>query len=333
MGFEVRELPFEFSALPGRFATPLFGAAVSAIVGVAGHWGAAGQRFAPLLVAGIGAITLVIAGRWVARYGVLAVPLLRERGVNLEAKRPNAEPGLWLCAHLDTKSQPMPTLVRVVGIGLAALGYAATLALAIVAMLGTSAHPFFWAAAALVTLVGAVPVVLSVVGSNSPGALDNASGVTTVLEAARQLEGREVGVLVTDAEELGLAGARAWPLTTAVRADAVILNCDGVDDQGDNVVMYAGRPPRALLDGVMGAAATTGVPCRARRLALGVLTDSVAFGYAGFPSVTFSRGTFASLARVHSKRDDLHRLHGTGIAPVAKLIAATANQVGSRGKR
>jgi Zn-dependent M28 family amino/carboxypeptidase len=138
---------------------------------------------------------------------------------------------------------------------------------------------------------------------------------------------------VTDAEELGLAGAQAWPVTTLVRADAVILNCDGVDDAGDNVVMYAGRPPHALLAGVTGAAATTGVPCRAKRLALGVLTDSVAFGYAGFPSVTFSRGTLASLARVHSKRDDLRRLRGTGIAPVATLIAATANQLGSWGKR
>jgi hypothetical protein len=35
-----------------------------------------------------------------------------------------------------------------------------------------------------------------------------------------------------------------------------------------------------------------------------------------------------SLLRVHSRRDDLKNLRGTGIAPVAALIAATANELG-----
>jgi hypothetical protein len=36
MGYEVREIGFEFSGFPGRLATPLFGGVAAAIVGLAG---------------------------------------------------------------------------------------------------------------------------------------------------------------------------------------------------------------------------------------------------------------------------------------------------------
>ena len=58
--------------------------------------------------------------------------------------------------------------------------------------------------------------------------------------------------------------------------------------------------------------------------------DSVAFSDAGMDAVTFSRGTFRSLARVHTRRDDTAHLAGTGIAETATLIAATARAIGDR---
>jgi hypothetical protein len=326
LGFETRELPFDFSAFPGRFATPLFGGAALMLVGIAGHWGSRGQRWIPLLVLVLGGVALLLAGRWIARRGVLVMPLMRERGVNLEAVRPGAaggarraQPTVWLCAHLDTKSQPIPTLVRVLGVVLLSLGFAATLLLSIVAAAGTTEPMFWWVAAALVTLAGAVPVVMSVVGTSSPGALDNASGVAAVVEAARGLDA-SVGVLVTDAEELGLAGARAW--AAAAPRDTVVLNCDGVDDDGANTVLLGGRP----------GAIRDALPAEMERRSFvpGFLTDSVAFADAGLASVTFMRGGWASLARVHSRSDDLAHLRGTGIAPVASLIAATARNLGDR---
>lgn len=339
MGFELQERPFEFSEFPGRFATPLFGGAAALIVGVAGHWGAAGARAVPLMVTTLGALALGVAGRWLARRGVLAAPVMRRRGINLQATRPGDAPRAWLCAHLDTKSQPVPTLVRTVGILLTGLGFSITLALSAIAAAGWRPHELFWTSAAVVTLIGAVPVVLSVVGSRSPGALDNASGVVTVLAAARELSKQPgVGVLLTDAEELGLAGARAWaetrrpgktdeasePGEASENRLAVVLNCDGVDDAGEILVMFSGRRPSAVLDAAARASAATGVPHRVRRLALGILTDSVAFQDAGIPSVTFSRVSLWSLGRVHSRRDDLAHLSGAGIADTATLMAATA---------
>lgn len=326
LGYDVREHHFEFSEFPGRFGTPLLGAAAGLAVGVAGKWGIAGLQTAPLILLLIAALALFLSGRWLAKRGVLALPLLRRRGVNLVATREGSEPSMWLCAHLDTKSQPVPTLVRSIGIVLEGIGFVLTILLSIAAVADVNVHPFYWNVAAAVTLLGALPVVLSVVGSRSPGALDNASGVASVLSAARQLAAEAgVGVLITDAEELALAGARAWANEPR---RGVVLNCDGVDDAGDIHVMFTGARPTQVLDPVANASKDTGVAQHSRRLALGILTDAVAFADAGIPSVTFSRGSLRSLARVHSSRDDLKHLRGTGIADTAKLIAATARELG-----
>lgn len=328
MGFGVAARSFTYSRFSGRFGTPLVGAAAALIVGIAGQAGAVGSRFVPLMTVGVGALLLLALGRWLARSGILTAPLLRAEGVNLEAKPPGVDPSLWICAHLDSKSQPIPTLARSAGIMIAGFGFLMTLVVALLAAAGAQLHPFFWQFAAAMTLIGAVPVVLSVVGASSPGALDNASGVATVMEAARLLGSRAgVGVLLTDAEELGLAGARAWAKT---RNHRTVLNCDGVDDDGEIEVMYTGPRPAELLDAVVRASASTSVRHNAGRLLPGVLTDSVAFADAGMRSVTFSRGTFRSLARVHTKRDDLKHLKGAGIAGTAALIVATVRELGDK---
>lgn len=325
LGFDVHERPFVFSAFPGRFATPLIGGAAAALVGVAGRAALAGSRLAPLLWLGVGLSVLLAAAWWLARRGVLAAPLLREPGVNLEASRRDAIPLVWLCAHLDSKSQPVPSLVRSAGIVVEGAGVLLALLLAAASALHVAVHPIHWVAAGLLTLVGALPVVLSTVGARSPGALDNASGVATVLAAAHQLgDVPGVGVLVTDAEELGLAGARAW---APGHEGEIVLNCDGIDDAGRIAVMWVGKRPAELLSAVDLASRSTGVACEAMRLIPGLLTDSVAFTGAGLHSVTFSRGSAASLLRVHGPADDLARLRGTGIAETATLLAATAREV------
>jgi hypothetical protein len=329
-GFQRRDIPFEFSAFPGRWATPIFGALGLLVVQGAGHFGSRGSILEAglIYVAGLGA--MAIGGPWLARRGVLSLGFMRKRGEQMEFTRAGASrPRVWLCAHVDTKSQPVPTLVRAVGIAVMAIGLLVTLVLVALAAADVPMHVAWWIGSAFVTLAGAFPVMLSVVTNRSPGALDNASGVATVVEAARLLAGRDVGVLITDAEELGLAGARAWGASNPEAPGTFVLNCDGVDDGGSNLVMYSGPAPRQLLDGVARAAAKSGVAWRARRLPLGVLTDSVAFTDAGLPSATFSRGTRASLLRVHTRRDNLERLRGTGIADVARLMAATASELGA----
>lgn len=134
------------------------------------------------------------------------------------------------------------------------------------------------------------------------------------------------GVLLPSAEELGLAGARAWAgaRARAGEASSIALNCDGVDDEGELTIMRRGEVSGELLKALERAAPT---PLRVRRMPIGLLTDSVALADRGWSTVTVSRGSLGTLRRVHSPSDSLERLRGTGIEDVATLLARTVEEL------
>jgi hypothetical protein len=270
-----------------------------------------------VLIAGV--VVVALAGRWLARYGVLALPIMRRRGVNLEAHRDGTPPSVWLVAHLDSKSQPISLVVRAAGIVVLLAAWIAALIAA-----GSDMSARAWLAVVGVAFIGALPVTFSLVGSASPGAVDNAAGVATVLAAAQILPPTTpVGILITDAEELGLAGARAW---CAEHAPAIALNCDGVDDQGPLTLMWTRPRPRWIQEAFRSAKGLRVIP-----LVPGVLADSIAFSDAGWEAVTLSRGTLRTLGRIHTRRDNLENLHGTGIAEAALALASAADTLTEQG--
>jgi hypothetical protein len=57
---------------------------------------------------------------------------------------------------------------------------------------------------------------------------------------------------------------------------------------------------------------------------LGLLTDSVALADRGWTTATVSRGSFATLRRVHTPADSLAALRGDGTDEVASLLARAA---------
>ena len=320
-GYRVVERPFEYSALVGLYGTPVAGAAslllvvAAAVLSLGGHHGAA----LAVLTAGFSGVAL--GGRWLASRGVLALPLLRRRGVNIEAVRGDGDPELWLVAHSDSKSQPVPLLVRAAGIVLLGLATVAAFALAIAGLLG--AHSVrAWPLVIIAAILGAIVVLGSIVGRGSHGAVDNASGVVTVLcvaEALRRDPEIPVGILITDAEELGLAGARAWCAETSYPA-VPVLNCDGVDDVGQLTVMWTRPRARRLEDAFRYAASRSQRTLRFTRLIPGVLVDAVAFSDSGWEAVTLSRGSLATLTRIHTRADDLQHLTGRGIVDATLLL-------------
>jgi acetylornithine deacetylase/succinyl-diaminopimelate desuccinylase-like protein len=296
LGFATHEKPFEYSAAVGEYGTPAAGVLVALVSLLA-------LGLHSRLVLLLGAAVLALGARWLARRGVLRLPILRRRGVNLEARRGASDPNLWLVAHVDSKSQPIPLLLRAAGIVLVAIAWVGAL---------------FWTMDFLyVAIVCSLPVIASIVGRNSAGAVDNASGVATVLAATTLLPpDRQFGVLITDAEELGLAGARAW---CAGRSPSIALNCDGVDDTGPLTLMWTRPRPRRLEKAFRG---TKGL--RVIRLVPGVLADSVAFSDAGWEAVTLSRGTLRTLLRIHTRRDSLEHLRGSGLGGAALALASAA---------
>jgi hypothetical protein len=246
------------------------------------------------------------------------LPFLRASGTNLEARR-GAAPAVWLVAHIDSKSQPVSTAVRTTG--------AILLFIALCGLMVIGTLPPTWLPRIIVTsaVLGGGILCTCVIGASSDGAADNASGVAAVLEAASLIASHvSLGVLITDAEELALAGARAW---VRGRPPAIAINCDTVDDHGRTVVMWYGRWSRSL--GLRAAAVAKSADARAiaMRPLPGVLTDSDAFRQARWMTVTLSRGSLRTLNRIHTARDNLHRLRGDGIAGAARVLATLVEEL------
>jgi hypothetical protein len=331
-GFSVSEEAFNFSEFPGRFGPTAIGLMLIGTVlltsWVYSSHGGSGPGIVTLL-AGL-AVTGAIA-RWLARWGTLRCPWMRSSSVNLIAAR--GRPTIWLVAHADSKSQTIPMLARVAAVvvtlmalGILCVSLAVDLLSAIGDTEGSVLAPVV-AVSSIIAAVSAIPLVVCLTGSRSPGAVDNASGLISVLLAVRELGGQSgVGVLVTSGEELGLAGARAF--VEANRECGTVINCDTVDDHGSFVCMRGRKSGGAAPARVANAASRLGFPVRERGMIPGILADSIAFADAGWDAVTVSRGNLGTLARVHTTSDTRERLDGSGIAQAARLLAATIEELG-----
>ncbi|HYN82039.1 MAG TPA: M28 family peptidase [Gemmatimonadaceae bacterium] len=330
-GFSVREDPFTFSEFPARYGPTVVGLLLIAVLLLTSHvhsdHGGAGPALGTLL---LGLLLTGATGRWLGRGAILKFPLLRSRSANLIATR--GTPTIWLVAHADSKSQTIPMLVRVGAVVLTFVTVAVFATALIVAWVSVMRNGERWLGSEVVptlAIVGAVcalPLVFCLTGNKSPGAVDNASGLISVLLAVRELPAEaDVGVIVTSAEELALAGARAHVESNHERAP--VVNCDTIDDNGNFLCMTHGRNRGPAAAAVVRAGDRLALPVRVRALIPGILTDSIAFADAGWDAVTVSRGNLGTLARVHTSSDTRERLDGSGIANAARLLAATIEEL------
>jgi hypothetical protein len=322
LGYETRELPFDFSAFPGRFALPV----AAGTLAVASVFGA--------IVLGVGfpvvALILLVVGAVLAgAVAALAIPMIdrlpwgRVEGRNVLAQMPGSRPRYIVMAHMDSKAQLVPLSLRAPAIGLLVIGWAVLLVLSILALAEPFATPLV-VVAAIVALACGILLALSLADDRSPGALDNASGLAALVAiAAREREHGDIGFLATDAEELGLAGARAVARTLPPVFG--VLNLDGIDDDGLFYVMERfgfrrrGLAPN-LAAALLGAGVDQNVPIERRDLPYGLMVDHIPIVEAGQPAVTVMRGTLKSLHRVHRPGDTLEHLRGTGVAQAVDLV-------------
>jgi hypothetical protein len=236
--------------------------------------------------------------------------------VNLIAVRPRARVTAWLTAHYDSKGQAVSMAARLVLAGVVVAGILA----ALVASLAGAPVLVLALPPALVTLF----VALSRISDDSPGAVDNGSGVLTVLAIVDALPSdAAVGVVFPDAEEHGLVGARALRRERAnLFANTALINFDGIDDRGRTLAfVHRGGP---LVDAVVHALAAR----RARLLP--VLEDGLVLAGAARECVTVMRGDWETARVVHTPGDTAARLTLAGVAAVARAVA-TALQ-GSDGR-
>jgi hypothetical protein len=120
-------------------------------------------------------------------------------------------------AHYDTKSQLLPTGVRVALVSVAALLAGLLALLGLAAAVGSPGglrlvHPVVLSGVVVMLLLG---LIGNLTGNRSPGALDNGSGVGTLLELARTWRPAaeapvEVLWVASGSEEVGSDGAQAF---------------------------------------------------------------------------------------------------------------------------
>ena len=320
LGYDVRKLRFSFSTLPGRYGLPAAGLVLTAVATASG-WGLLYGR--PGLALSVLSAGLVVAALPLLFLdAALRLPWGRVETANLLFTR--ATPRWIVMAHRDSKSQGAPTAVRTVALAMALAGWVVLAVTAVAGLAGTGvAAGWVWLGTATM-LPAAVVLIFSVTGNASPGALDNATGLAAVLALASRVPDG-VAFLVTDGEELGLAGARA--VTGRLPEVAGIINLDGLDDDGAFRIAEgrAGgrRTAAALATALLETARARGEEAVRRPLPPFVMVDHEPLARAGLPALTVLRGGWRSLLRVHRSADTANRLTGAGAVAAASVVLAT----------
>lgn len=325
LGYQVQDHDFNFNPWTGRFGITIAGSIL-----LIGAFIAASTLYYNHPVASLITLGVVLLLCLLVALGLQ--PLLDRfkwgmvSGKNLLISAPGARPHYLLMAHRDSKSQPMPLAFRGPAIALSGIAWAALAVLAILSVLQPVPAKAVIAVGAF-AVIAAVMLIFCWVENYSPGALDNASGVATLLGVAeREKASSDVAYLITDAEELGLAGARA--IARQMPPVYGVINFDGIDDHGDfQVVEDFGWPRKTgkaphLAAALLSAASGLDLPAHRRSVPFGIMLDHIPIVKAGTPALTVMRGTLGSLRRVHRPIDNLTRLSGDGITRAVELACA-----------
>ncbi|MBW3553775.1 MAG: Zn-dependent exopeptidase M28 [Gemmatimonadetes bacterium] len=326
LGYETEPLPFQFSAWPGRFGLPAAGV-VLLLSGVLAGWLIAGSEPALALTVLVLALAIAVLPLLVLGSAIRGMPWARIDSANLLFRKPGSRPAWIVMAHRDSKSQLAPTALRTAALITAGVAWLALVVLAGMWIAGDAYRlPGTAMTAGVILSVCGLVLALSWASNASPGALDNASGVAALLATAGRVgSGGDVAFLITDGEELGLAGAR----DVARRLPPVqgVINVEGLDDGGTFIVAEGhgwrrrGSAPQ-LAAALLTAGRALDLPVHRRKLPLSLLVDHLPVARAGIPSLTLLRGSWKSLMRVHRPGDDLSRLGCDGAADGATLLAA-----------
>jgi Peptidase family M28 len=225
-------------------------------------------------------------------------------------------PHLYLMAHYDSKSQYMPLVIR---IGLFVIAVPSSLLVAVLALLNLSMP--VTSVLGVIALLAGLPLLFLDFGNDSPGAIDNASGVGLVLHLAECLSQRSdwrdrlrVSVVFTSAEELGLMGTVAFVraeeerLRRESQAGLYILNFDGIGVDGE--LQWVGAASARLADLIVQSSQDLYICTRRFRL-IGALFDHVPLARHGFDAVSLITVGRASRS-VHRPADAVGKLHVRG---------------------
>jgi hypothetical protein len=277
-------------------------------------------------------LLLLVAGtRWSAlaerMYGFRKFGTLRSK--NLIAAHPMHDNRLNIVftAHYDSKSQNYSGSLRFAMFGalaiLSALSAVATLAAVVFPLPQLALLIPIAPACLLFVLIGA-----NTTSNASPGAYDNASGVSVLLELARAYAGERPNAnlvfVATGAEEAGLCGAVALMHNEGFLEQyppdrTIMINLDGIGSSGPiRITDRYGIPPVKTGPQVAqlcrSVAERFGLDIKNNWLPTGAAMDHIPFAAHGYQSVTLSTaGWDAAFRAMHTKRDTIEKLDVTSL--------------------
>lgn len=275
-----------------------------------------------------------------ARVRILSWLGLKCKSTNIVASTPDllqqdAHPYLYLVAHYDSKSQTLPLPIRIALFVLYILGGFSVSILTILSLLfpqlDTFIPYFAWA-----SLIFGIPLFFMRVGNDSPGAIDNASGVGLLLQLAEHmaekndlLQKLHVTFLFTAAEEEGLMGAQAYVVENEAKMQQLaqsggvyILNFDGIGAQGNLLLAEPFRglqkAPEVSLGGWIREICSELGYSLGRFPPIGALMDHAPFAHHGFDAISLATAGKAAWS-VHTAHDTIEKLHPRGFERAGRV--------------
>ncbi len=227
-----------------------------------------------------------------------------------------------LMAHYDSKSRRLPIWLQITLYLLGAAGGGFLLAFIVVGALLKLFNlgcPFcnLIVPASIVLLFVSLVLLVNTTGNGSDGALDNATGIgiiSSVAEKLRQeyLEGVDLWVTATAAEEIGLWGARDFlerHKDELSIQNTVILNFDGCGAKRTVGVLESfGIPPwhapQDLILRLEKIACDKSIALKPYSIPLGMATDLAPFRKAGYKGLDF----ISAAGKSHTPKDTIGRV-------------------------
>ena len=268
-------------------------------------------------------------GRWIVsedlRRGI--------RSMNISAHLPGNQEGqpLYLMAHYDSKSQSLNLYLRT---GLFLFGAL----LGGLFCLGVWIHvPAFFQVFFFLSVMVHLVLISSRMGNRSEGALDNASGVGTLLQvarawASRKTKGVDLRFIFTGAEEMGLLGSlmfqKRWR-KRMVFEGAFLINIDSVGKKGKMRVCSSGEAGKRWLKEIFAIAREKGIDLRPLRFHKGIMMDHLPFSHLGIPSLSLTSISTEGW-HLHTPRDTSSLVQPEGLAEMERLVLTMIESMATR---
>jgi hypothetical protein len=338
IGVEMSPEEFSYSERPLKVALPatcLIIASISLMGSLAYLWGSS-----LCIIPGATLLLAVYLGfRWSSTFERFASKGDR-KSLNLTGLVEGTHAGgtVLLSAHYDSKSQLMPVVLRA---GLFMLGYFTAILFGltlvvtgIMAAAGTdllgSRAGFY---ASLVPAVLVLSLVFNFTGNRSPGAMDDASGVALILEAARVLKtsplvNYDVRIAAFGCEEIGLCGSISYMLAHQDELRAApfhMINFDMPFSSSGGIIVNTGfeLPPvhtsRHLFELIREACESMGYRLSRVFLPVGAGADHMPWVKHGFDATCL----VSAATTIHSSRDTLEKVNREGLRRAGEVTLAT----------